>query len=306
MKSVDEIVKLKKEVEQDLLKIPGVFAVAVGNKLKDGKKQDEVAIRVYVKKKRSKGEIPESEHIPEKIKDVSTDVIEREQHIISHGQPDVDKTFHNIMIGGINVGPREMTGTLGAIALDNSTGEAVMLSCAHVLAPSITSWTPGASINNPADNTGHVVGFLKKVETNGMDAAIATIKDPNGYTCRMVDSRIGPITGSRTDVEVHNMLNGHVKKIGVRTGFTTGIIESVNAPVTVTYNNGQITNDLSEQIEIQPDSGSVFSEEGDSGACIVDDSGKIVGLLVGGVGRSSYATPIERVLKQLDISICPS
>jgi hypothetical protein len=80
MNSVDDIVKIK-----DLLKIPGVNAVAVGNKIKAGKKQDEVAIRVYVNKKRKKDEIPENELIPERIRGVSVDVMEGGKPTIAHG-----------------------------------------------------------------------------------------------------------------------------------------------------------------------------------------------------------------------------
>lgn len=211
------------------------------------------------------------------------------------------------MTGGINTGTPAEFGTLGAIALDNSTGEAVMISCAHVYAaPLIKSWNVGTHINNPADNPGHMVGSLKKVSINNMDAAVATLTDQQNYTCGMIDSRIGSITGSRTELEVQKMANSHVKKVGIRTGFTTGIIDDVHKAVGMRYQVPNIEIQLTGQIVIHPDSGSVFSDEGDSGSCIVDDSGKIVGLLIGGDGGFSYATPIERVLKEFDISICPS
>lgn len=310
MGSVDDIVKIKKEVEQDLLKIPGVNTVAVGNKIKDGKKQDEVAIRVYVSKKRRKDDIPENERIPERVKGISTDIVEGGRPVIAHGQPGVDTTIHPKLMGGINVGPIEMTGTLGAIAIDNDDGQAVILSCAHVFAPKITTWSPNAPINNPANNPGHVVASLKKVNIQDMDAAIATINDPHGYVCKMVDDRIGPITGSLTDAEVHNMQNQPVKKVGARTGFTTGIIETVSHSVTGKYDNGAVLLELSNQIGIRSDSGTPFSEEGDSGSCIVNSSGKIVGLLIGASEDEglSFATPIERVImpQGLNITICPS
>jgi hypothetical protein len=67
-----------------------------------------------------------------------------------------------------------------------------------------------------------------------------------------------------------------------------------------------VTNDLSDQIGIQSGSGGPISDEGDSGSCIVDSSGNIVGLLVGADTQMSYATPIQRVLQGLQIAICPS
>jgi len=72
---LDEITRVKTEVEAELLKLPGVTGVDVGYKYVDGKKTDVVAIRVYVKKKR---DVPEKDAIPKKIRDIPTDVIERE------------------------------------------------------------------------------------------------------------------------------------------------------------------------------------------------------------------------------------
>lgn len=72
---MDEITRVKTEVEAELLKLPGVTGVDVGYKYVGGKKTDVVAIRVYVKKKR---DVPEKDAIPKKIRDIPTDVIERE------------------------------------------------------------------------------------------------------------------------------------------------------------------------------------------------------------------------------------
>jgi hypothetical protein len=75
MKSLEEITRVKTEVEPELLKIPGVTGVDIGHKYVGGKKTDELAIRVYVKKKR---EVPEKDAIPKEIRGIPTDVIERE------------------------------------------------------------------------------------------------------------------------------------------------------------------------------------------------------------------------------------
>ncbi len=74
-KSLDEITRVKTEVEAELLKLPGVTGVDVGYKYVGGKKTDVLAIRVYVKQKR---DVPEKYAIPKKIRGIPTDVIERE------------------------------------------------------------------------------------------------------------------------------------------------------------------------------------------------------------------------------------
>jgi hypothetical protein len=60
---------------------------------------------------------------------------------------------------------------------------------------------------------------------------------------------------------------------------------------------------LNDQLQIEGLApGTTPSKEGDSGALWLDDLGRAVGLLVGGDGKYSYATPIEVVLNELDIS----
>jgi hypothetical protein len=75
MKSLEEITRVKNEIEPELLKLPGVTGVDVGYKYVGGKKTDELAIRVYVKKK---GDVPEKYAVPKRIHDIPTDVIEQE------------------------------------------------------------------------------------------------------------------------------------------------------------------------------------------------------------------------------------
>lgn len=74
-KSLDEIMKVKTEVEAELLKLPGVTGVDVGYKHIGGKKTDMMAIRIYVKRKRN---VSEKETIPKQICGIPTDVIESE------------------------------------------------------------------------------------------------------------------------------------------------------------------------------------------------------------------------------------
>ena len=74
MKSIDEIRRIKAEVEGELLKLPGVIGVDVGNKYIGGKKTNIKAIRILVKEKK---EVSEENCVPEEIQGVPTDVIER-------------------------------------------------------------------------------------------------------------------------------------------------------------------------------------------------------------------------------------
>jgi hypothetical protein len=68
---------IRKRVEADLLRLPGVTGVDVGPKRVNGENTGKLAIRVYVARKRPLEEIPVNEQIPSVIGGVPTDVVER-------------------------------------------------------------------------------------------------------------------------------------------------------------------------------------------------------------------------------------
>ena len=74
MASLDEIRHVKTEVEEELLKLPGVTGVDIGYKYIKEKKTDVLALIIYVEKKK---DVPESEAIPKRIHNIPTDIIER-------------------------------------------------------------------------------------------------------------------------------------------------------------------------------------------------------------------------------------
>ncbi|MCP4428566.1 MAG: hypothetical protein GY803_29120 [Chloroflexi bacterium] len=74
MKSMEEIQRIKDEVEDELLQRDGVTAVDVGPKYVGGEKTDAIAIRIYVVEKK---DVPETDALPREIQGVPTDVRER-------------------------------------------------------------------------------------------------------------------------------------------------------------------------------------------------------------------------------------
>jgi hypothetical protein len=71
---LEEVRRVKDEVEAGLLRRPGVTGVGVGYKVVGGRTTNTLAIKVYVK---HKGDVPEGEAIPKIIRGVPTDVVER-------------------------------------------------------------------------------------------------------------------------------------------------------------------------------------------------------------------------------------
>ena len=78
----DEEVKAAKEelakVRENWLRRPGVTAVDVGYKIKGGRMQDELAIRIHVKRKLSPEQLSEEEIFPNSLGLFAVDIIEAE------------------------------------------------------------------------------------------------------------------------------------------------------------------------------------------------------------------------------------
>jgi hypothetical protein len=74
MGNLDEIRRIKTEVEAELLKLPGVTGIDVGYKYVGGKKTDILAIRVYVAEKK---DVSAEDAVPKQIRGIPTDVIQR-------------------------------------------------------------------------------------------------------------------------------------------------------------------------------------------------------------------------------------
>jgi len=88
---------------------------------------------------------------------------------------------------------------------------------------------------------------------------------------------------------------------------TFGTVEGINASVTVDYGDGIGQKTLTNQISIHVDTtrSTKFSDYGDSGSVVVDDAGRVIGLLFAGStdGTSGTANPIKSVLNALNIAM---
>lgn len=148
---IERVRRIKAAAEDDLLSRPGVTAVDVGYKFVNGRKTDEIVIRIHVAEKK---DVPQDQKIPDTIQGVKTDVIQKQF------RPAGDRGYYNTILGGIDIGPlravdlQSIAGTLGAIVIDNSTQHRMLLSNYHVLCVNEgwNQWgmSDGASHNRPS------------------------------------------------------------------------------------------------------------------------------------------------------------
>jgi hypothetical protein len=313
-----EVRRIKEGAEEDLLKIPGVNAVDVGFKEVNGQPTEVIAIRVHVKKKKPTKDVPARQRIPKEINGVPTDVIERTYVLHQLGarvkesdlKLQADAGTYDPLKGGISIGPCRAVGgyvyvgTLGAVVKDNGTGDTLLLSNFHVMCID-NGWAVGDTMAQPGRVDGgtcpaNVTGTLLRASLGGqVDGAVSTVSG-HGTLCEIVD--IGGITGTNTAT-----LGQAVRKRGRTTLLTYGTVESVDLTVNVDYGDGLGVQTLTHQIGVAPDTAQnpMFSDHGDSGSVVVNNSVEVVGLLFAGSDDGhSVANPIASVLTALNISMC--
>ena len=310
MQDIDEIMRVKKTAETDLLKRPGVTGVDVGHKYIGGKKTGELSIRVHVAEKK---DVPADQQIPKDIEGIRTDVLQNTfvLHPLSMRMvgvmPQVDVKTYDPLKGGISIGPCRVingsifAGTLGAIVLDNVSNTPMALSNFHVMAVDDRSQV-GDPMTQPSLIDGglcpnDVVGVLQQRFLGGeVDCAVSRITGRN-FTNEIVD--IGPISGI-ADV----VINEAVRKRGRTTGLTFGTVDGIGLTVTLDYGDGLGNQTLTNQITlvVDPTHSARLGDHGDSGSVVVNEDDEVIGLYFAGdsTGLTGVANPIRSVLQILN------
>jgi hypothetical protein len=202
------------------------------------------------------------------------------------------------------------SGTLGCAVVDAS-GRRLGLSCAHVLAPDGVA-DVGASIGGtvlcPSLPQAQDLGLLAKAPLgtlvrvlapsfdpddapDNLDAAVFLPSSSQSLTPLVADLGVKP-KGSNDSVRI----GLSVHKVGAVTGETKGVVQAVALAVKIPYGEDEAT--FVGQIGI-----SSFTQPGDSGSLVLDDSDRAVGIHLGAVDGMSICTPIERILSALDCTL---
>jgi hypothetical protein len=129
------------------------------------------------------------------------------------------------------------------------------------------------------------------IYANRVDAALARPNNPMLF--QQAIAEIGRPNGTKLA-----QLGMEVRKQGRTTGYTEGAVTLMNATVDVSYGEDSQARFIGQVITTP------MSQGGDSGALIVErDSLNAVGLLFAGSRRASIFTPIQTVLKVMDIDL---
>ena len=315
----------KSQIEEQLLALPNVLAVAVGYRYSGGKRTRQQVISVHVERKTD--DIASEHRIPSRINGIRTDVIElafdtHPLHLplsrsLTGSDATLDIARYGTIQGGIAIGLSQAhtvssqdgqklsvyePGTLGAVVFDRATQQPLLLSNYHVLAASgfhsnapVMQPSPGDKGNSQTD----VVAKLKRAVYNEWaDCAVAALTDQRPYQTAIVG--IGAINGAATAY-----IGAAVRKRGRTTQLTYGTIEQVGLTVKAQFMGKPFVFRDQLLVRVNPLRSIAFAAHGDSGAVVVDSQNNIIGLLslIGKDGQTAVVNPISAVMQALDISI---
>ncbi len=322
---------------RELLAKSNVVACGVGYKTVNGKKTDELALICSVDSKVSKESLSASDIVPASIQNIPTDINPTGAFF---AQQDPTGRFRPSP-GGVSCGHFAITaGTYGCLVKKND--KLYILSNNHVLANSndanigddILQPGPFDGGTRPADVIAKLSDFVEiqfvgqggadpcglagavRGVLNGAAAMIGSdtrleqyrVSERVQQTDNLVDAAIAePINQEDVTNDIlqvgtisglaEGTLGMAVKKHGRTTSFTQDEIVQIDVTVQVSYGTNktaQFTNQLMT---------GAFSEGGDSGSAVVNDSNQLVGLLYAGSTTNTILNRIQDVFSLLNVTL---
>lgn len=319
MRSEDESLDVKNRATASLLALPGVVAVGLGSKEVADQPTGELAIKVFVKVKRPPEALPAGQLIPAEIEGVPTDVIESGELYLDADPPgaivssdDVDDTRYRPLTGGgqIRREGSDNLGTVGCFLIDTgSLGTAYGLTNFHVLNPSdVPAAAVGTSKVGQPTGSGSVTqccndligAFAGGGRTGERDEGLVKLDPGTQWLAEIVE--IGVVAGKHGVTQAEATPQTYkVRKRGVRTGLTGGVVRALNATT------HQADNIIVVKPNPNPAAGTqtvFFGDHGDSGSAYVNDAGEVIAIhyshLGSGDGLGYAILPVLSRLSTVD------
>jgi hypothetical protein len=285
-----------------------VVGVGIGERIDGGRHTGVMALKFFVRVKYGDDQLTSSDRLPESVDGLPTDV--EEVGTFRRFQTQDPRTMIRPGPPGCSVGFEDpggqiaMAGTFGALVKRGT--RRFVLSNNHVLADEnhlpigALTFQPGFLDSGVPASTaaiGRLSAFveLSASQPNLVDCAISEVTDLALVTNSIM--KIGVPTGTTTAQS--NMI---VHKFGRTTGYRVGFIDATMMDVLVDYAIGSLT--FHNQIIIKGLNGQAFSDEGDSGALIVErNTSRAIGLLFAGSTSHTIANHIGDVFQALNVSL---
>lgn len=290
-------------------RIPNLRGIGIGRKYVGGRATEQFALVFFVRRKLYPRLVPKGQFVPKEIHCdcrgdnvvALTDVepLRRGLNLLEYLQ----KTLQLLVLshrcencqlmtklsGGTCISAKHgATGTLGGIVTDPNTKphRRFILSCAHVLT-SVNDEVTQPSVTQPFNRTVATVYKtlpLSSTAVNTADAALALIDDKILHHKEILGLGVPSDAGLAA-------VNDKVFKSGGKTCVTNGFVRCLSATCKV---GSRLFSNL---IVIEH----MGARNQDSGALILDEKNKILGILIGGNDCYKFATDIDTVKLKLGI-----
>ncbi|HEX8054152.1 MAG TPA: hypothetical protein VF517_14265 [Thermoleophilaceae bacterium] len=302
---------LKDQHKAELLALPNVIGVGLGQRVIAGTRTEEWVISVNVVRKLAPDELDRDARIPAELDaEIRGTHVTAKTDVVESGVPRLEGYKDRIrpVQPGYSIRPYESNylGTTGGFVVVE--GDGYLMSNFHVL----WDYLPGSPIVQPGDtsdptdvignpDTRHYVQPSPD-KVNYMDAALATLKeiDGNYRHIQPAHPEFGPLAGSYNSVG----MGWHMRKVGATTGLTEARVSKWDFGGGFDSNHDGVADVWFEhQVELW-NASAMPSDGGDSGAWWVTDDNR-VGLLhwAGNGVDLSVATPISWVLQKFGASV---
>lgn len=323
-----ELYRLYREARIELGRYPNVVGVGLGCKERKGSVTEEVSFRVYVSRKKPVSQLEKSALLPSAYQGVPTDVVNASGGAQTSSACE-DKSKYSVLVGGITImnGRRGSQGfgmgTLGFLAtIDGVDGpdNIALVSNRHVLGTNgavvgDTVYQPDVDGTLPNNSIGKILKlqeidnykYTYPGETEKdywIDCSTAQINICISSCCHTnCGESFGNwiqglnVNGSDVIADVGRAQKDDiVYKVGRTTRRTKGIVRKIDHVLPGALGIPDAQNLI--LIEpLEPDCNGIlrFSDEGDSGAAIITDQGKLVGILHTAAGQPQPGQPLDSV-----------
>lgn len=311
---------IKQAVEDQLLDLPGVTAVDIGDRRTAGRRTGEQVIVVSVRRKRPADQLDPDARVPCDVLGIPVDVIEEEPELhhldcCARELPPAGRAVRSgVLAGGAGIAPSRSVwatpplvpvaaeyrriGTLGAVVTGSAPAAITMGLTTFDVACADDAWSVGDRMVDP--DTGAACADLSRAALSGRVDAAAVSLVPGVAHVRAV-SGIGPVTGQSTAYpgEV-------VRKFGYGSAFSEGVVLSTDTTLRLDHGTTLGVRVLREQLRVRSLSAlGRFADRGDAGAVLLNADNRVVGLHLAGNrdGRMGFASPIADVLTELDVDL---
>jgi hypothetical protein len=287
---------------------PNIQGFGIAERITQGQKLKDVALKVYVERKLPAGKldspVPKQVMLPGMSEPVDTDVQEIGKVVL-----EANTSRHRPAMPGCGLGHFEVTaGTFGCLVRKKGKPELYILSNSHVLANSGTGKAGDVILQSamfdggvqPADVLCQLTEWVPfkfgdNTYDNLVDAAIAQVKPAD------VTSKVNLIGVPPKGVGTVVRRGMKVKKVGRTTDLTSGEITDVDFRTSLPYpmpGGGEGNVGMRDQVLCTR-----FTAGGDSGAAVFNTNNQIVGLHFAGTPSTSIFNRITNVLDALGLEV---